>query len=80
LPLLLQRTNDPHFHIRGIPGRSNYVECTLGHSLDANIPFSGSRSTNNLRNSVIPVIRMNQLVVRSIRQMLIAKNYVDCLP
>ncbi len=48
-------------------------------SFEAKIPFCGSRSDNNPRNSVLPVIRMNQLVVRSIRQVLMAKNYVDCL-
>src|SRR6266853_1295956 len=80
LALFPLRTNDRHFHIRGVPRRSNYVERALRYSLEIKIPFSGSRSYDDAGNSAIEVIRMNQLVVRSVRQMLIAKDHVDCLP
>src|SRR5205809_133869 len=39
LPLVSQRTNDALFPIRGIPGRSNYVECTLRYNLEVENPI-----------------------------------------
>ncbi len=74
-----QRTNDRHFHIAGMPRRPNYVESALPHSLEVEFPFSGSSGDSDPRNSPVPVIRMNQVVVRTVGQLLIAKNHVNRL-
>ena len=69
-----QRTNDRQFHVSCVPGRSDDIEGALGHGLKIKFPLSGSRSDYDARNSRVAVTWMDQVAVRTVRQVFIAKN------
>jgi len=69
-----QRTNDRQFHVSCVPRRSDDIEGALRHGLKTKFPLSGSRRDYDARNSMVAVTWPDQVEVRTIRQVFIAKN------
>src|SRR6516162_7874505 len=62
-----------------MPRASRNIKRSFPQCLEIEIPFSVASSDDNARNFVVPLIGVNQIAVRTIGQMLIAKDEIDFL-
>jgi hypothetical protein len=80
LGFFTQRANENHFDIRGVPRAARNVERTFFQRLEIHIPLAVACGDNQARDFVVVMIGMNQIGVRTVGQILIAKNQIHFLP
>jgi len=63
----VQRADDGHFNVSGVPGRADDVEGAFVHGLKVKLPFAEARRHDHARNLLFMVFGMNQVGVGAIR-------------
>jgi hypothetical protein len=65
---------DHHFKVRHVSRTPDHIERPFGECFKVKIPAARPGGHDQPRDAVLPVVRMDQITVRAVRQMLVAKD------